>query len=176
MNKYKICRLGLKEKLKLIKWEKEYKEKMHADYEYRRSLLYVAPMGIFHELATIIKSPNDFAYVLYDKENKLAGWLVYNIVRKNDGNIMYIKSLFIHPSKQNKGLGKKFLKDIAKSIDEKHENIMYLEALVDYENKKGNIFFEGLNPIDKRSAGNDFYKYRFDFKELLKYEKKIRNG
>ena len=66
MSKYRICRLGLKEKLKLIKWEKEYKEKMHTDYEYRRSLLYVAPLGIFYELSKIIRSSNDFAYVLYD--------------------------------------------------------------------------------------------------------------
>lgn len=171
MSKYKISKFGLKEKFKLIKWEKEYKEKMHADYEYRRSLLYVAPMGIFNKLSSIIKTSNDFAYVIYDEDNKLAGWLVYNLVRKNEENIMYIKSLFIHPSKQNKGLGKEFIKFVAEKVN---ENMQYIEVLVDYENKLGNIFFESLNPIDKRSAGNDFYKYRFNIKNLLTELNKVK--
>lgn len=168
MKKYRICKLGLKERLMLIKWEKEYKEKMHTDKDYRSSLLYVAPSGIFQKLSSIIKSSNDFAYMLYDEDNKIAGWLVYNIVRINNENIMYIKSLFIHPSKQNKGLGKDFVREVVNKVYEKYEDMEYIEALVDYENKKGNIFFERLNPIERKSAGNDFYKYRFDLKELLK--------
>ena len=167
MSKYKISKFGLKERLKLIKWEKEYKEKMHTDYEYRSSLLYVAPMGIFDKLSSIIKTPNDKAYVLYDEDSKLAGWLVYNIVKKNNENIMYIKSLFIHPSKQNKGLGKAFVKCVATKENDKKQCINFIEVLVDYENKKGVFFFDRLNPVDKRSAGNDFYKYRFDFKSIL---------
>jgi ribosomal protein S18 acetylase RimI-like enzyme len=96
-------------------------------------------------------------------DNELCGWLAYRLVKDKD--VLYIKSLFIHPDFQNKGLGKQFIKMVIENM--KNEELpSNIEALVDVENKSGIRFFESMNVKEKQMIGSDFIKYTFDSRTM----------
>ena len=160
---YKIKKLTALDKLKFIKWQREYEEKIYTDHDYRYNVMYVAPSGILNRVASLKRSENEYVYVMYNDDNELCGWLGYKLVKDKD--VLYIKSVFIHPKFQNKGLGKEFIKMVIENIKDE-ELPSNIEALVDVENKRGIRFFESMNVKEKQMIGSDFIKYAFDSRNM----------